>query len=133
MAIKKIDNIEKWKEFYGDHVKGVLIDPVPREISRKNQYLVFILERHLFVIAGKNIRDIKNEILCMIKELFKNEIINYVITPKDIHEQYTQGIKSLIEKQINEEKPDLDHESFLTEIQEKYIKLVEEFFHIKRP
>ncbi len=54
-------------------------------------------------------------------------------TPKDIHEQYGKVIKHLIEKQISDEMPDLDKELIVIEIQNRYKKLVHEYFNIEKP
>ena len=51
--------------------------------------------------------------------------------PKDIHEQYSKVIKMLIEKQVKDEMPDLEEELLVMEIQNRYKKLVEEYFKIK--
>ncbi len=54
-------------------------------------------------------------------------------TPKDIHDQYAKVIMMLIDKQISEEMPHLDEELKIIEIQNKYKKLVKEYFKIKIP
>jgi len=54
-------------------------------------------------------------------------------TPKDIHEQYAKVIMKLIEKQVSDEMPDLDKELLVIEIQNRYKKLVQEYFNIEKP
>ena len=59
--------------------------PVPREIPKRQQYLVFVLERHLFVIAGKNIRDLKRyhkDIMRMTKALGHDLLIGDIYYDK---------------------------------------------------
>lgn len=51
-------------------------------------------------------------------------------TPKDIHDQYAKVIMMLIEKQIKEEKPNIESYEFVIEIQEKYKKLVHNYFNL---
>ncbi len=53
-------------------------------------------------------------------------------TPDDIHEQYAKVIKHLIEKQVSDEMPDLDKELIVIEIQNRYKKLVEEYFNLTK-
>jgi hypothetical protein len=52
--------------------------------------------------------------------------------PEDIHEQYAKVIKHLIEKQLSDEMPDLDKELIVIEIQNRYKKLVQEYFNIEK-
>ena len=40
---------------------------------------------------------------------------------------------TLIEKQVSDEMPDLDKELLVIEIQNRYKKLVQEYFNIKKP
>jgi len=54
-------------------------------------------------------------------------------TPKDIHEQYAKVIMMLIEKQVSDEMPDLDKELIVIEVQNRYKKLVQEYFNIEKP
>lgn len=52
--------------------------------------------------------------------------------PENIHDQYAKIIKHLIEKQVSDEMPDLDKELVVIEIQNKYKKLIEEYFNLKK-
>lgn len=53
--------------------------------------------------------------------------------PKDIHEQYAKVIMALIEKQVSDEIPYLDKELLVIEIQNRYKKLIQEYFNIEKP
>ena len=53
--------------------------------------------------------------------------------PEDIYEQYAKVIKHLIEKQVSDEMPNLDKALLVIEIQNRYKKLVQEYFNIEKP
>ena len=49
-----------------------------------------------------------------------------------IHEQYANGIRYLIEKQVSDEMSDIDKDLIVIEVQNRYKKLIQEFFNIEK-